>query len=47
LFLDKLFEMGARPLGREYMAENGDLAISAEYDEFTGFNLKSQANLDP
>jgi peptide chain release factor 3 len=39
--------MGAQPLGRECMAENGNLVISPEYDEFTGFIFKTQANLDP
>jgi peptide chain release factor 3 len=47
LFLDKFCEMGARPLGRECMAESGDSVISPEYDEFTGFIFKTQANLDP
>ena len=48
LFLDKFCDMGTKPLGRvaANKDEEGNL-IQPEYQEFTGFVFKTQANLDP
>jgi peptide chain release factor 3 len=50
LFLEKFCEMGTKPVGRTIaikdIDDTGDL-ISPDYDEFTGFVFKTQANLDP
>jgi peptide chain release factor 3 len=58
LFLDKFCSMGTKPLGREgskfddqgSKGNDGQVPldiISPEYDHFTGFIFKTQANLDP
>mmetsp|Transcript_35177 Transcript_35177/g.40119 ORF Transcript_35177/g.40119 Transcript_35177/m.40119 type:complete len:602 (-) Transcript_35177:179-1984(-) len=56
LFLDKFCKMGTKPIGRIAAAkgeglklkdfENTETLIPPEYEEFTGFVFKTQANLD-
>jgi len=55
LFLDKFCNMGTKPIGRIAAAakgeglknfENMETLIPPEYEEFTGFVFKTQANLD-
>ena len=49
LFLDKFCRMGTKPVGRlsgQYN-EGAEALIAPEYEEFTGFIFKTQANLDP
>jgi len=53
LFLEKFCDMGTKPLGREVKLhqqkeDDADSSLIApEYEEFTGFIFKTQANLDP
>ncbi|KAL3909320.1 MAG: hypothetical protein SGILL_008133 [Bacillariaceae sp.] len=55
LFLDKFLQMGTKPSGRIAVTktdenigdeESGD-TVGPEFEEFTGFVFKTQANLDP
>lgn len=58
LFLDKFLQMGTKPTSRPLTSKDnqsssddsdsvGDNVVSPEYEEFTGFVFKTQANLDP
>lgn len=49
LFLDKFLEIGSKPMGRkvDVVFDNGFNAVPPEFEEFTGFIFKTQANLDP
>ena len=49
LFLDKFCKMGVKPLGREaQMAEDSSSdMVGPDFEEFTGFVFKTQANIDP
>jgi peptide chain release factor 3 len=51
LFLDKFCEMGTKPLGRiavnQVTLEEDGEQVLPEFEEFTGFIFKTQANLDP
>lgn len=52
LFLDKFLDMGTSPVGRSAIVAKSpknkeENQISPEFDEFTGFVFKTQANLDP
>jgi peptide chain release factor 3 len=56
LFLDKFLEMGTKPTSRDAFTKDttdgsgkdeDSNIVSPEYQEFTGFVFKTQANLDP